>query len=299
MSLEQDITRVVEAAEKLSDIVDTKIEDIDARVAQKAIEIDQKNAAVESRLTAKEQAVDSKIQDFQKALPLAPNLLIDSKYFNGIGTDNVAVDMVSSHRKPWRCWVDSGVEASGTVTRLTLDKLVDNGLTPSGDFLQKALGDKRSETNFYGSNYKVLLFDVEIVKGRDSSPDVGHFFVMNQGTDSYIGWGRGEFFSQSSCWVNVLECSDGISFYPAANRVATIKADKGDLGKGWVYKHSRKLGWGGNHQPLFAGRGRMKVAICLPYAGTGDHGDNMIWANDIGHPYSHTDFAEFQRNNLS
>ncbi|OCQ18951.1 hypothetical protein A7985_22465 [Pseudoalteromonas luteoviolacea] len=298
MSLEQDIARVVEAAEKLSDVVDTKIEDIDNRVAQKAIEIDQKNAVLESRLTAKEQAVDAKISEFQKALPLAPNLLVDTKYFNGIGEDNVAVDMVTSHSKPWRCWIDYGVEASGTVTKLTVGKLAENGLKPEGEFLTRALGSERTENNFYGSNFKVLLFDVEIIKGRDSNPNEGHFFVLSQGVDTYTGWGRGEFLTQSSCWVNVLECSDGINFYPAANRVANIQVDKSDLGKGWIYKHSTRTGWGGNHSPLFSGKGRMKVAICLPYVGTGDHGNNMIWANDVGHPYSHTDATEFFNNNV-
>ncbi|KID58260.1 hypothetical protein JF50_06160 [Pseudoalteromonas luteoviolacea] len=295
MSLEQDITRVVEAAEKLSDIVDTKIEDIDARVAQKAIEIDQKNAAVESRLTAKEQAVDAKIQAFQKALPLAPNTLVDSKYFNSIcEANNTPTDILTAHKAPWTSFLHDGTEGSGTVTRLTLDKLDEYGLTPNQDFQSRGIGSKNhGGEHYYGSNYRVLLIDIEITKGRTNDADNGYFFVLSQGCDTHVGWSKGEFLTQASCWINVLESSGTIRFHPSSNRSAQITCDHTDVGKGWQYKHAVRQGWGGCHQPLFVGLGKMKVAICLPYVGTGNHGDNMVWADSVGFPYTHTDAAGY------
>ncbi|KZN34936.1 hypothetical protein N480_20325 [Pseudoalteromonas luteoviolacea S2607] len=295
MSLEQDIARVVEASEKLSDVVDTKIEDIDNRVAQKAIEIDQKNAAVESRLTAKEQAVDAKIRDFQKALPLAPNTLVDSKFFNSIcEANNTPTDVVTAHKAPWLSFLYDGTEGTGTVTRVSLDKLDEYGLTPNENFLNRGIGYKNHGGEaFYGSNYRVLLFDIEITKGRNSDANNGQFFVLSQGCDTHFGWGRGEFLTQASCWINVLECADTIRFYPSSNRSATIECNQSDLGKGWQYKHAIRSGWGGCHQPLFSGLGKMKVAICLPYVGTGNHGDNMVWADSVGFPYTHTDAAGY------
>ncbi|CAH9054907.1 hypothetical protein PSECIP111951_01134 [Pseudoalteromonas holothuriae] len=283
MALEQDIATLVGKAEDLTTMVDNKIQDITSTLAQKEQEVD-------NRLAAKEQAVDAKIASFQKALPLAPNNLSDTKFFRQINAEQpegIAVDVMQSHTAPWSCFYYEGTEGNSTVTKLNNKMLADHDLAPNSEF-HRALGNYRSaDDTYYGSNFKVLLFDIELTKGRTTDEDRGSLFLLNQGCPRFTGWSKGEFLTQASCWVNVLEQSGSLAFYPSQNRSADIRVDSSDVGKGWQYKHATRQGWGGCHQPVFRGLGKMKVAIALPYVGTGDHGENMIWADSVGHPYSH------------
>ncbi|KJY85615.1 hypothetical protein CWB89_14105 [Pseudoalteromonas piscicida] len=284
MALEQDIAKLIEASNDLTATVDNKIQDITAK-------LDAKRAEVDARLQAKEQAVDAKITSFQRALPLAPNALSDTKHFNNICADvpnGTAVDVIAAHAAPWSSFFYRGTEGTGTITKLSLAQLTEFGLTPNEEFLRRGLGAKDSHgDNYYGSDYRVLLLDVVVNKGRDDNPAEGNLFVLNQGCERYIGWGKGEFLTQASCWINVLEQTGTLRFYPSQNRSASISVDSSDAGKGWQYKSNRRTGWGGCHQQCFVGLGSMKVAIALPYVGTGDHGDNMIWADSVGYPYTH------------
>ncbi|QTH70930.1 hypothetical protein [Pseudoalteromonas xiamenensis] len=284
MALEQDIADLIKSADRLTDTVDHKIQSIQA-------ELNAKKAEIDSRLTAKEQAVESKIAQFQKALPLAPNTLSDTKHFAQICKDvepGTAVDVLKAHAAPWSTFFWGGSGGTATVTKLNLSQLEEFGLAPNAEFLRRGIGSKGAVGElFYGSNYNVLVFDVEINQPSKQNANEGLLFVLNQGCHTFVGWDRGEFLTQASCWVNVLEHSGSITFYPSQNRSAAIAVGGGDEKLGWQYKHSARGGWGGCHQPLFRGLGKMKVAICLPYVGTGDHGNNMIWADSIGHPYSH------------
>lgn len=295
MSIEHDLTRVIDASEQLMDLVDGKIEDINSQLNAKKQEVDAKKQEIDTRLAAKSSAVDAKIQEFQSHHPLTPNILLDTKYFNHIGSeDNVETEIHAAHKAPWKSFLYNGTEGTGTVKRITLDKLSENGLEPNSLMKSKALGSPNVHNqSYYGSNYKVLLLDVEITKGQSTKPTTGSLFVLSQGCDTHFGWSRGDFITQASCWVNVLECTGNMAFQPSANRSANLVCNASDLGKGWQYKHATRKGWGGCHQPLFTGIGRMKVAICLPYVGTGNHGNNMIWADSVGHPYTHTDADNF------
>ncbi|OHU87810.1 MULTISPECIES: hypothetical protein [Pseudoalteromonas] len=284
MALEQDIGRLIDSTDRLTETVDGKISQITTTLNQKSQEID-------SKLSAKEQAVDAKIASFQKALPLAPNNLSDTKLFSKINADHpegTAVDVMQSHGAPWSCFYYNGSQGNSTVTKLTNKMLADYGLSPNAGF-HRALGDFRSDSEtYYGSDFRVLLFDVEITQGMATDENYGRLYLLNQGCPTFTGWGRGEFLTQASCWVNVLEHSGRLTFHPSSNRSANITAGANDAGKGWQYKHAVRQGWGGCHQPFFGGIGKMKVAVALPYVGTGDHGDNFIWADSVGHPYSHT-----------
>ena len=284
MALEQDIADLIKSANQLTDTVDGKVQDITAHLNQKKQEID-------TKLTAKEQAVDAKIASFQKALPLGPNMLSDTKHFahiNASQPEGTAVDVLQSHAAPWSCFYYAGTEGASTLTKLNPSMLAQHGLVPNDEFKTRALGGYRSESNtYYGSDFKVVVLDVEITKGMTSDPDKGQLFVFNQGCPTYTGWSRGEFLTQASCWINVLESTGSLYFVPSYNRSAYIRVDGSDLNKGWQYKRAVQTGWGGCHQPRFIGLGKMKVAIALPYVGMGDHGDNMIWADSVGHPYSH------------
>ncbi|NOU49529.1 hypothetical protein HG263_03065 [Pseudoalteromonas sp. JBTF-M23] len=284
MALEQDIGRLIDSTDRLTDTVDSKIADITSTLNQKSQEID-------SRLAAKEQAVESKIASFQKALPLAPNNLSDTKLFSKINSDQdfgTPVDVMQSHSAPWSCFYYQGTEGTATVTKLTNKMLSEHGFEPNNEF-HRALGNYRSDNDtYYGSNFRILVFDVDLTKGMTTDENLGLLFVLNQGCPTFTGWSKGEFLTQASCWVNVLEQSGSLAFYPSQNRSANIRVSANDVGKGWQYKHATRTGWGGCHQPYFRGLGKMKVAIALPYVGTGDHGDNMIWADSVGHPYSHT-----------
>lgn len=284
MALEQDIANLIEASNDLTATVDNKIQDITAK-------LDAKRAEVDARLQAKELAVDAKIASFQRALPLAPNALSDTKHFNNICADvpnGTAVDVLTAHAEPWASFFYRGTEGSGTITKLSLSQLSEFGLTPNEDLLRRGLGAKYPHHESYsGSQYKVLLMDVVLNKGRDDKPTEGNLFVLNQGCDRYIGWGKGEFLTQASCWINVLEHTGSLRYLSSTNRSADIFVDGSDVGKGWQYKSNSRTGWGGCHQQCFIGLGSMKVAIALPYVGTGDHGNNMIWADSVGHPYTH------------
>ncbi|PCK33129.1 hypothetical protein [Pseudoalteromonas piscicida] len=284
MALEQDIAKLIEASNDLTATVDNKIQDITAK-------LDAKRAEVDARLQAKEQAVDAKITSFQRALPLAPNALSDTKHFKNICADvpnGTAVDVIAAHAAPWSSFFFRDTEGTGTITKLSLAQLTEFGLTPNEEFLRRGIGTKDTHNEYFsGSDYQVLLLDVVVSKGMSHDPENGLLFLLNQGCHTFIGWSKGEFLTQASCWVNVLEQTGTLRFYPSQNRSASIFVDGSDAGKGWQYKSNRRTGWGGCHQPIFKGLGSMKVAIALPYIGTGDHGDNMIWADSVGHPYTH------------
>lgn len=272
MALEQDIAELVSASNNLTQAVDSKIQAINERVA------------------VKEQEVNSFLLNARKDFPLTPNTLSDTKHFEAIARDTALgtpVELFAAHSSPWGAYLNHGSQGAGTITKIGTKDLASHGISANTEF-QRALGAYRSEYgDYYGSDFKVLILDVDITGPRiDSS--IGQILVLTQGCSTYTGWGRGEFTTQASCWVNVLECDEGMYFYPSANRSASIKVGAEEKGKGWLYKQETRNGWGGCHQPLFSGMGKMKVAVCLMYVGTGNHGDNAIWADSVGHPYSHT-----------
>ena len=271
MTVEQTITDLVTATNTLTNTVNGKIAAIDAEVAAKKTE------------------VDNALNQLSQSSPVTPNLLVDTKYFSHLcgGATNTSQELIAAHGSPWSACLYNGTTGSGTLEIVTLDKLQSQGLTAGGDLL-KALGETGQPGElFHGSDFHVALFDVQIT-GDQSNGDAGYFFIMNQGGSLFTGWYHGEFKTQASCFVNVIEHSGDIVYYPHDNMPARVAVTGDDLDQGWLYKHATRNGWGGCHQPHFRHQGHMTVALALPYIGYGDNGNQFIWAGSVGR-YSHTD----------
>jgi hypothetical protein len=227
-------------------------------------------------------------------MPITPNLLADSYQFSTLcgGKVNTPMHIFDAHTDSlFSTWLYNGTEGSGTVEILTLDKISEHGFGFGGDLHLATNYKEGGERNYYGSRFRVLLLDVVISKGQNNGKN-GLFLVLNQGCPYQSGWNKGKVKTESQVFINVLTQKGDIIFSPHSNMPAIVSVGADDVGKGWQFKHSTKMGFGGCHQPAFLGKGSMKVAIALPYVGTGDHGGNFFWADAIKSP------EEAQMNNF-
>ncbi|MDU9050629.1 MAG: hypothetical protein Q3M30_17415 [Candidatus Electrothrix sp. Rat3] len=221
-------------------------------------------------------------------LPVTPNLLQDTKHFDKIckGEKNKSVEIIAAHSSPWSSRLYDGTQGSGSVKVVTVDQLENEGIPFGGD-LARAANSPGGERPFYGTDFNVLLLDVTVTADRSNGYSA-LFLVLNQGCPTFTGWGKGEFTTQSAVFFNCLDQSGDIVFSPHSNMPASVDVTKEDVGKGWTYRQATRTGFGGCHQPRFTGKGRMKVAIALPYIGYGDHKGRFVWAGSVGR-YSHND----------
>jgi hypothetical protein len=270
MPAPDELTRLIDAVTDLKRYFEKVRDDIEA---------DRKN------LSAK---VDEYIANAAAYSPVTPNLLEDTKHFSKMcgGKVNEAVDMITAHSAPWNCFLHKGTTGHGTVKVVTIDKIAAEGIPYGGD-LTRAVHPPGGERPFYGTDFKILLFDVTITSNMNDG-NAGMFYAINQGCPTFTGWNKGEFRTQASLFFNLIEQSGEISFHPHANMPVSVRISKDDVGKGWIYRQAAQNGFGGCHQPHFIGKGRMKVAIALPYIGYGDHKGRFVWAGSVGR-YSHND----------
>lgn len=254
MSLENTLNQAITAVNDLRHVVDNKIQDIDARVASAQTQ------------------VDGFINNARAEFPLAPNLLRDTYQFTGLcgGQVNTPVDIVTAHGAPWGCaWVSGS--GTGTIEVVTKDQFAAKGIGWGGDMALACSSD------FYGAYFRAVLLDISFTTS-------GLFLFMTQGCPAFSGWIRGQFKTQASALVNVLSATGNIVCNVQANAAPTLRADASLVGQGWKYLHATKTGFGGCHQPSFVGDAgsSMRIAIALPYWGTGDHGGNFIYARNGG-----------------
>ncbi len=270
MPTSDEITKLIEAVTDLKQYFEQ---------VRDGIEADRKNLAAK---------VDEYIANTAAYSPVTPNLLQDTKYFSKMcgGKVNEAVDIFAAHAAPWNCFLWSGSQGNGSIKVVSIDKIAAEGIPYGGD-LARAVNPPGGEPPFYGTDFKVLLFDVTITS-NSSSGEQGRLYVINQGCPTFTGWNKGEFKTEASVFFNLIEQSGEIYFSPHANMPASVAITKDDLGKGWIYRQGAKDGFGGCHQPCFIGKGHMKVAIALPYIGYGDHKGKFVWAGSVGR-YSHED----------
>ncbi len=248
-------------------------------LAEKQTEDNQ--AAVEGM----QKQVDSALDNLRADLPVTPNLLVDTKQFTGLcgGQTNVPMEVITAHSgAPWISSLYINTAYTGTVEVVTLDQLAAKGIPYGGD-----LG-YFTDSTFYGSDFRVALFDVTIT--ADAKKDLqGRLFALNQGCPPYTGWTKAQVTTQFSCVANVIEQSGGTHFIVSSNRGPTL-ALGGDLaGKGWKFHHTIRKGFGGCDQPIFLGIGHIKVAVALMYFGFGNHDGVPFWAGAAGGIYSHRD----------
>ena len=160
---------------------------------------------------------------------------------------------------------------------VTLDRLAEIGAPYGGDL------SLACNSELYGADFNLLFLDVEIKKTTEKTPVL---YLLNHGCPTFTGWNKGKFMTQASVLAIVLSHSGNIRFYPHNNMPARVEVPGSALGEGWKYYHSAKRGFGGCHQPCFSGEGKMRVAIALPYIGTGNHGGIFVHANSVGR-YTH------------
>ncbi|WP_294948236.1 hypothetical protein [Sulfurivirga sp.] len=261
MSLENTLNQAIGAINGLRQTVDGKIADIDARV----------NAA--------QAQVDGFINNARAEFPLAPNLLRDTYQFTGLcgGQVNTPVDIVTAHGAPWGCAWNNGGSGTGTIEVVTNDQFAAKGIGWGGDMALAC------SSNFYGASFRAVLLDISFATS-------GRFLFMTQGCPVFTGWGHGQFRTQASALVNVLSATGNIVCKVMDNAAPTLSADASLVGQGWKYLHAAKMGFGGCCYPAFVGDAgsSMRIAIALPYWGTGDHGSNFIYARNGGaHRYTH------------
>lgn len=244
---------------------------------------DYNEAAVEGRLNDR---FDQFVADSARNMPVTPNLLADAKYWSSLcgGQTDVETEIFAAHidSKFSLFWYNGG-SGAGTLEVVTLDNLSARGI-PYGQDLAKATANNPPNFAANGSDWRVVLLDVTIQD--DGSGAVPALYLLNQGSPKFTGLNVGEFKTQSSGFLNVVEHSGSVSLHWNDNAGPALIAGADDVGAGWVFKHAVRDGFGGSHQPHFKGAGSMKVAIALPYWGYGDHGGNFIFANSLGR-YSH------------
>ncbi len=232
---------------------------------------------------------DTFIAGAKAAFPLAPNLLADTKKFATLcgGVTNTSTEMFAAHNgSAWHANLYNGTKATGKIEVVTLDRLAAKGIPFGGD-LARATNGPDAATPWNGSDFRAVLLDVKIDTNQTGG-DPGHIYVLRQGSTRFTGLGKGEFQTQAACFVNVIAQSGKIQFRPSGGMSAVIMAGPDLRGKGWTYLQSNRTGWGGDHLPRFEGKGTMKVALALPYVGTGDHGGAFIYAQSLGR-YTHGD----------
>ena len=227
------------------------------------------------------------------AFPLAPNLLADTRKFATLcgGRINTETEIMTAHNgSSWSAARPPEGDINGTLEVVTLPHLAARGIRFGGD-LVKAIQGPSVNNRLYSSNFHVALLDVTIGE-HDEGEDANaheHLTVLAQGGGGqFTAPNKGEFKTQASCFVNVVRHSGDIAFH--LGRMSAILSAGGDLaGDGWTYLHETRDGWGHEgHRCVFRGHGSMKIALALPYIGTGDHGGAFIYASSLGR-YTHGD----------
>lgn len=164
--------------------------------------------------------------------------------------------------------------------------MADTQLLPMGD-LDCFITDKRSMGNtdlFDGCDVNAVILDVRITEDADGN---GLFHLLNQQrTPNFTSWNRGNFSTQVSVFVNVLAAEGDTSLHLFDTRGAGVRIDGTNKNKGWKHYFNYRKGFGEEEKSAFVGKGRLKVAICLPYVGHGFHGGTPVWAGYMSEWYA-------------
>jgi len=212
-------------------------------------------------------------------LPVTPNMMQDTKHFQGVCQGRVGVETpwADAWASPWAFYNAGGTavdDASSTVevVDMTSQASADSaGLWPLGALSASEGGLLRDD--FWGADVRALLLTVRTLPAAAQ----GAVGVIRQGTAEYTSWYVGSFTTEVGVFVNVLEHTGNIQMHFAQDFGAGVLIT-GPVGQGWQYLHNSKAGWGGWQDSTIVGEGRMRVAIALPYQSFGNHSDVPVWA---------------------
>lgn len=240
--------------------------------------------------------IEKEFQGLKGHFPIPPNLLADTYRFSRFceGKTNTPMPIVDAVKDSLyrSAAFYNGTQGSATMEIVTTDQLEKHGAGFSGDM------GKATDSNWHGSSFCIMLIDITLTADR-SDGNEAYFFMRNPVMPHQSGWNRGEVVTKSQALVNVISQTGDIYARINNNEAAHLRCSKEDVGEGWLFKHNQRKGFGGMQHLLdFYGKGRMKIAIALPYIGTGDHGGKFFWHDAIqaassiepsknSHQYSH------------
>ncbi len=240
-------------------------------------------------------------------MPVAPNLIADSKKFATLcgGDVNTEMAVIAGHAdSSFSAIRHGGTTARGTIEVVTPANFGAKGLDFEGD-LEKAInprhladggaragyiaaGGKRLNVTASGIDFNAVLIDITISSDQTNG-NPGNVSVLAQGSRSkYLTRDSGGFRTQAHWLITVLEHSGDIVFRPFFDYGHLPEATGAHLGRGWTWLRMTDTGFDKSWNPNFSGQGRMKIAAALPYWSTGDHGDAYVWAGSVGR-YTHGD----------
>jgi len=244
-------------------------------------------------------------------LPVAPNLLRDTKHFAGLckgqrhlrqrclaqarddalGGDWVGGPLDATDGTPYANVAEVAYECYLEVRELSAhpeDQLGRN-LGELSKLMNSALAS--NGRNYRGGDVCAVVVDVNFLKD-DGGQCVLSLLSQNK-TPLFTTWETGLFSTQVSVFVNVLDAEGEIKYHllgrmggSLSGRGAGVTVDSSLKGRGWVHLFSARKGLGGNELSYFEGRGSMRVAIALPYCGMGDHRGTPVWAGYISDYYA-------------
>lgn len=258
----------------------------------------QRETELNAAEAARNQKVDTALGELTHTTVLAPNQIRDSKRWRSFcgGQVNTPVQVGDSDAVsfPWSVGGSAKGSTSFEVIPITnTARLTELGLDDLSIFETcNMIGRKYSSVVHYGSDWRVLVWDIN---ASDNQPS-GAYQILQTDCNTYVGWGKGNHTSYMSVFAAVLNIPDGSSISLDNNRSSGSlrDLDKNDVGKGWQLFTGKRRGFDGCGQwfgirPKAAGRHR--IAIALPYFGTGDHGDKAVWAGYVGTEtaYTHED----------
>ena len=273
-SLQNELTRLINVVEGLSDTERAKV---DAQVA---------------RITAME-------SDLRANMPITSNFWDDTRKFTGLCDGQLETPMTFEEGAFGGAW---GLTKYGSTANITVEvvpaipsKLKARGLHWETDspILALAGAEHNATDTYFGSNFNIAIFDIEATGSTwTDHPNMSRFY-FSHGAGQFTGWSKHPGCRvQASCFYNVMEyvgAGEPINALPAgfgfgANRYPRTIVGKAELGQGWVHRKQSANILGGSNDSHFSipvGE-RIKVAVALPYVGLGDHGDKPVWADFNG-----------------
>jgi hypothetical protein len=246
---------------------------VDTVVLAAALEaVGARDGAVDAAAGVEVEAIlDLARDETAKQLPLAPNMLKDTRYFSGLCGGALgqvmSVDAVGAVSAPWDFRLLGGVSA--TVKIIHPDDFDAEGLPEARGSLADVLGDDPERVDFH-----VVVFDVSVPDVADANFD---FRQTIQASPPCLNFGQG--VMQHGVHAIVLEQS-GETVFRSGHNIALKDIGASALGEGWVYHRMTTRGGFryGSIRNYFFGAGTMKIAIALPYSSTGDHRGRAVWA---------------------